>query len=153
MRLARGRRRDILGVMRSARAMRTAMAAAGNGKASKQRRSGRSSLTLRVFTTCTATVWQWVEDCYHGSYEGAPADGSAWAANSERDSRVVRDGSWNSDPDSLRSASRDSHDTIARQGIHWQPELGGKRPPDTEPDGDVRFGVRVPCLSDDQNGP
>jgi formylglycine-generating enzyme required for sulfatase activity len=23
-------------------------------------------------------VWQWVEDCYHDSYDGAPADGSAW---------------------------------------------------------------------------
>jgi formylglycine-generating enzyme required for sulfatase activity len=23
-------------------------------------------------------VWQWVEDCYHGDYEGAPQDGSAW---------------------------------------------------------------------------
>jgi formylglycine-generating enzyme required for sulfatase activity len=26
-------------------------------------------------------VSQWVEDCYHDNYEGAPADGSAWTAN------------------------------------------------------------------------
>ena len=23
-------------------------------------------------------VWEWVEDDYHGSYEGAPSDGSTW---------------------------------------------------------------------------
>jgi formylglycine-generating enzyme required for sulfatase activity len=23
-------------------------------------------------------VWEWVEDCYHPTYEGAPTDGSAW---------------------------------------------------------------------------
>jgi formylglycine-generating enzyme required for sulfatase activity len=23
-------------------------------------------------------LWQWVEDCYNDSYDGAPADGSAW---------------------------------------------------------------------------
>ena len=23
-------------------------------------------------------VWQWVQDCYHGNYDGAPTDGSAW---------------------------------------------------------------------------
>jgi formylglycine-generating enzyme required for sulfatase activity len=25
-------------------------------------------------------VWQWTQDWYHGSYDGAPADGSAWQA-------------------------------------------------------------------------
>ena len=23
-------------------------------------------------------VWEWVEDCWHGDYNGAPTDGSAW---------------------------------------------------------------------------
>jgi len=23
-------------------------------------------------------VWEWTEDCHHGSYSGAPTDGSAW---------------------------------------------------------------------------
>ena len=23
-------------------------------------------------------VWEWVEDCYHDNYDGAPTDGSAW---------------------------------------------------------------------------
>jgi formylglycine-generating enzyme required for sulfatase activity len=25
-------------------------------------------------------VWEWVEDCFHGNYSGAPADGSAWTS-------------------------------------------------------------------------
>jgi formylglycine-generating enzyme required for sulfatase activity len=25
-------------------------------------------------------VWEWVQDCYHGDFVGAPADGSAWMA-------------------------------------------------------------------------
>ncbi len=25
-------------------------------------------------------VWQWVEDCYHDNYDGAPTDGSAWTS-------------------------------------------------------------------------
>ena len=23
-------------------------------------------------------VWEWVQDCYHANYKGAPTDGSAW---------------------------------------------------------------------------
>ena len=51
-------------------------------------------------------VWEWVEDCLHRSYEGAPADGSAWIANGECSRRVIRGGSWHYDPDGARSASR-----------------------------------------------
>ena len=25
-------------------------------------------------------VWEWVEDCWNGSYAGAPADGTAWTS-------------------------------------------------------------------------
>jgi formylglycine-generating enzyme required for sulfatase activity len=50
-------------------------------------------------------VWEWVDDRWHDSYDGAPADGSAWIAGT--DSRwVVRGGSWNYDLTFLRSASR-----------------------------------------------
>jgi formylglycine-generating enzyme required for sulfatase activity len=50
-------------------------------------------------------VWQWVEDCYHDSYNGAPADGSAWQAGDCKSS-VVRGGSWDEDPQLLRLAGR-----------------------------------------------
>jgi formylglycine-generating enzyme required for sulfatase activity len=50
-------------------------------------------------------VWQWVQDCYHGDYNGAPSDGSAWTTGN-CSNRVVRGGSWNYGPRNLRSAVR-----------------------------------------------
>ena len=53
-------------------------------------------------------VWQWVQDCYHDDYNGAPTDGSAWTSgNCSR--RVVRGGSWIGVPRPLRSAVRFRH--------------------------------------------
>jgi len=51
-------------------------------------------------------VWEWVEDCLHTNYEGAPTDGSAWTAQGDCSRRVVRGGSWAGYPVSLRSALR-----------------------------------------------
>ena len=51
-------------------------------------------------------VWEWVEDCLHRSYEGAPTDGLAWSAGGECPRRVIRGGSWHYDPEGVRSASR-----------------------------------------------
>ena len=50
-------------------------------------------------------VEEWVADCWHDSYRGAPSDGSAWESG-ECSRRVVRGGSWNYDPENLRSAGR-----------------------------------------------
>jgi formylglycine-generating enzyme required for sulfatase activity len=50
-------------------------------------------------------VWQWTEDCFHDSYSGAPADGSAWTSG-DCSRRVVRGGSLVNDPKDLRSAAR-----------------------------------------------
>ena len=51
-------------------------------------------------------VWEWVEDCWHDSYEGAPSDGSAWASGGDCGKRVLRGGSWLIGPSFLRSAYR-----------------------------------------------
>ena len=37
-------------------------------------------------------TWEWVEDCWHDSYEGAPGDGSAWISNGLCRFRVRRGG-------------------------------------------------------------
>jgi formylglycine-generating enzyme required for sulfatase activity len=50
-------------------------------------------------------VWEWVQDCWNGSYKGAPVDGSAWTTG-ECDRRVVRGGSYDDHPSRLRSAKR-----------------------------------------------
>src|SRR6516162_8380458 len=47
-------------------------------------------------------VWEWVEDCYHENYNGAPTDGSAWTSDDCRH-RVARGGAWYSFPGNLRS--------------------------------------------------
>jgi formylglycine-generating enzyme required for sulfatase activity len=50
-------------------------------------------------------VWEWVQDCYKDSYQGAPTDGSAVVA-ADCGMRVLRGGSWNYFPQLLRSAYR-----------------------------------------------
>jgi formylglycine-generating enzyme required for sulfatase activity len=50
-------------------------------------------------------LWEWTEDCYHNSYEGAPSDGSAWISG-VCSHRVVRGGAYNRSPEYLRSANR-----------------------------------------------
>lgn len=40
-------------------------------------------------------VWEWVQDRYHSSYDGAPTDGSAWEDGSSS-LRVLRGGCWSS---------------------------------------------------------
>ena len=50
-------------------------------------------------------VWQWTEDCYHPSFDGAPADGSAWTTG-ECKYHSMRGGSWNGTPDCIRIANR-----------------------------------------------
>lgn len=39
-------------------------------------------------------VAEWVEDWYHGSYDGAPTDGSAWLSGGEQKHRVPRGHTW-----------------------------------------------------------
>ena len=55
-------------------------------------------------------VWEWVEDCWNGSYAGAPRDGSAWQSG-VCSRRVLRGGSWVSSPGGLRSAYRNGDGT------------------------------------------
>ena len=51
-------------------------------------------------------VWEWVEDCYHDHYGGAPADGTAWKTACGVPYGVIRGGSYDLVPQLLRSAVR-----------------------------------------------
>ncbi len=50
-------------------------------------------------------AWQWTEDCWHQTYDGAPDDGSAWV-EPNCGKHVIRGGSWISLPVFVRSAAR-----------------------------------------------
>ena len=50
-------------------------------------------------------VREWVEDCWNGSYAGAPEDGSAWESG-DCGRRVLRGGSWGFYPGNRRAAYR-----------------------------------------------
>ena len=52
-------------------------------------------------------IYEWIEDCWHGNYNGAPADGRAWI-EPDCTRRMLRGGSWNFAPWHLRAASRGS---------------------------------------------
>jgi len=53
-------------------------------------------------------VYEWCEDTWHSSYEGAPTNGSAWVS-SGASSRVLRGGSWYYYARYCRSANRNSY--------------------------------------------
>jgi len=72
-------------------------------------------------------VWEWCLDSWHGTYKGAPPDGSAWTTDGGAD-RLLRGGSWRYNPRNCRSAYRDFSHPVNR--------------------GDV-IGFRVCCLPQD----
>ncbi len=51
-------------------------------------------------------VWEWCEDTWHESHNGAPMDGSAWNEDGHPTKHVVRGGSWYSLADDCRCAYR-----------------------------------------------
>ena len=56
-------------------------------------------------------VWEWVEDCCHDNYNGAPADGSAWNKGCKKSDNGyfknrLRGGSWYNDARNTCSANR-----------------------------------------------
>jgi formylglycine-generating enzyme required for sulfatase activity len=51
---------------------------------------------------------EWVQDCWHADYEGAPPDGRAWMKGCSDTRHILRSGSWYDSPRYARSAFRGS---------------------------------------------
>jgi formylglycine-generating enzyme required for sulfatase activity len=65
-------------------------------------------------------VWEWTQDVWHGSYFGAAANGSPRTEGTNANPgcyRVIRGGSWASNPWALRSALRNRHSCDSRNGL------------------------------------
>ena len=58
-------------------------------------------------------VWEWVQDCWHDRYNGAPTGGSAWESG-DGAFRVFRGGGWNSNVGDCHSAVRGPFDPSDR---------------------------------------
>ncbi len=74
-------------------------------------------------------AWAWTADCWHPSYQGAPADGGAWTGEGCM-RHVLRGGAWNNVPVFVRSASRmgadsqpDDYDYSSLSGFRVAREL------------------------------
>lgn len=61
-------------------------------------------------------IWEWVEDCWHPNYQGAPADSQAWTGDTAC-RRVLRGGSWDRIPQVLTAASRISFSASYRYNM------------------------------------
>jgi len=51
-------------------------------------------------------VFEWVEDCWHADYRGAPTDGSAWRVNGDCNQHNLRGGSWFTAPALVSTTAR-----------------------------------------------
>jgi formylglycine-generating enzyme required for sulfatase activity len=61
-------------------------------------------------------VWEWCADNWHETYKGAPNDGSVWLGGNTS-KRVLRGGSFDFEPPSVRSAWRDGY--VADKRNEW----------------------------------
>jgi len=64
-------------------------------------------------------VLEWCQDQYHNSYDGAPEDGTAWLGENDNQIRMLRGGSWSSNPVFCRSVNRRYDD-----GGDWNNNIG-----------------------------
>ena len=69
-------------------------------------RSGRFGANRYGLFDTAGNVQEWVYDCYHDNYDGAPTDGSVFEGGDCKH-RVIRGGAFSNGPKSLRSAARD----------------------------------------------
>ena len=76
----------------------------------------------------SGNLWEWVQDCWHDNFYGAPTDGSAWEHDCKGSGfKVRRGGAWDATAAGVRSAIRSSgylHDRSNLYGFRvareWQ---------------------------------
>ena len=86
--------------------------------ASRSRSVGGRKINDLKLHDMSGNVWEWVEDCWHSSYNEAPSDGRAWKEeNGGRCGvRVIRGGSWGNLTGSLGSVFRAGSFAVNRDG-------------------------------------
>ena len=94
------------GKMTSGATVTTATAAAAAGMATGTAPVCSFAPNDWGFHDMHGNVSEWVEDCWHKNYAGAPRDGSAWLSTETCDRRGYRGGAWPYRPANLRSARR-----------------------------------------------
>ena len=64
----------------------------------------------------SGNVFEWVQDCWHESYTGAPTDGASWleANGGDCSLRVMRGGSWNLSSVYLQASARNRLSAVGR---------------------------------------
>ena len=80
----------------------------GTGQAQKTLPVGSFPPNAFGLYDTSGNVAEWVEDCWHADYQGAPADGSAWAGQCQL--RVLRGGAFDSSASYVTAASRFRYD-------------------------------------------
>ena len=68
----------------------------------------------------SGNVWEWVQDCYHDNYQGAPGGGSAWdgGTNCAVGRRVLRGGAFYNSQFGVRCAYRYNRAPVNRYNSH-----------------------------------
>ena len=75
-------------------------------------------------------VWEWCEDMWHGNYNDAPNDGSAWTTGGDEKSyRVIRGGGWGNSALGARSANRNGEADGGELGIGFRVVVSARANP------------------------
>jgi formylglycine-generating enzyme required for sulfatase activity len=85
-----------------------------NNKKSKSENVGQFPENAFGLYDVIGGAWEWVADCWHPEFSGAPDDGSAWMDAGDCNLRVLRGGSVGSGPNEQRVAFRTASSPIKR---------------------------------------
>jgi formylglycine-generating enzyme required for sulfatase activity len=83
-------------------------------KLNKTRPVGLKSPNVFGLYDMIGNVEEWVLDCAHNNYIGAPSDGSAWIRNGDCSIRMLRGGYWDDPTLNARTATRNPQNKIAK---------------------------------------